>query len=252
MIDQNFIFFSSIEPSRQTLVFIHGFPDNYNVWQLQKEHFSHRFNLLFIAMPGTLDEEFNKTDYNVETIVSNISNYIEEIPVSRTEKLTIIGHDMGGPIAHKLALKYNTKAKLILVNTYSYSLFKKAICSPNQFFRSSYILLFQLPLDKYLKKIALTLFSNEPKRPKNSLDHNIVGINSYRENRKLFLMDKDPIKMSISTLVIWGINDPFLVLPNLSIRSAMGEKCNFKELDSGHWPMFQSATEFNRYIEDFL
>ncbi len=248
-IDHNFILHRCENINAKTLVFIHGFPDNYHVWNKQIEYFKDKYHLLLIAMPGTLDEPIDKDSYKLNIFCNRIVKAIDQCP---SNELIIIGHDMGGAYACFLTYKLNhKKIKLVLVDTMSIGLFRKALSNPKQLIRSSYMLLFQLPVETLVRRIFLPKIVTDPKRPRESIDFNLASLGSYRTLIKGLHDDDQSMYDDVKLLVIWGSKDQFVLPLKESNWHQVSEKIEFKFLDCGHWPMFEAAEDFNEALEEF-
>lgn len=248
--DQFFSLYSSNYVSAQTLIFIHGFPDNSNVWERQLFALGEKNHIILVSLPGTRGDGFEIKDYRLRDFVDCLFEQLSKLGSRYLQDVTIIGHDMGGVYACELVQRLNGIARLVLVDTMNVTLFKKAVVRPQQFWRSGYMLLFQLPVDRLLRLIV-PKFGNFQKRPTNSLDTQLRGINSYRMlKRELLNYDKDDFQ-NIPLLVVWGKRDPFILPLKKDVWLNSFPKAEFVDFDCGHWPMFERADEFNNAIKDF-
>lgn len=157
--------------SKSTIVFLHGFPECSYAWL---EYLSFFHSLEFNVVAPDLRGNFlsNGFDSKHEYEFSKIVNDIEEIikPYT-TNKLIVVGHDLGGVIAWLLAERLPSVISGAIImscphpNAFAQIVKKHILISIRQMFRFWYISFFQIPripewyLSHKINKILKTLFS---------------------------------------------------------------------------------------------
>lgn len=124
-----------------TLVFLHGFPEYWQTWQSQLDHFSQDYHVIAPDLPGyNLSEKPQDISfYEISNLINFIAQFIKT--VSPSEKVYLVAHDWGGAIAWPLAAFHPQYIeKLIILNAAHPSTFtREMINNPLQRSKSEYI-----------------------------------------------------------------------------------------------------------------
>ena len=86
-----------------TLLFVHGWCINKEYWNDQTRHFSDRYKVGALDLPGFGNSDKNRSEWSFENYTNDINEFI------RTEKLKnviLIGHSMSGDILLLMDTKY--------------------------------------------------------------------------------------------------------------------------------------------------
>ena len=83
----------------ETLFFIHGFTGNVEEWYFQISHFKKKYKVIAIDLRGHGKSEMEEKEVNADDITKDINSFLEKKGIS---KINLIGHSMGGMIAHIL------------------------------------------------------------------------------------------------------------------------------------------------------
>ena len=245
---------------RASLLFIHGWAGDFSIWFRQIDHFSDRFNVVVLDLPGHGKSDWR--DINFESLIDDI------IFISRSLKLKdiiVFGLSFGGQIAIKLALKSRLFKRLVLIDT-APKFVKDEGFNAGLDSREIEKLSGQIDTDfpNILVVFAHSLFTIEEKQKeifvslwdlfrrkkcfpqKDALKRMLVMIG------KIDLRDQLH-KIKIPTLIISGEKDyicPLFVsefmnknIPNSQLRII--EKC-------GHLPFLTEEAQFNSIIDGFL
>ena len=93
---------------KPTLVFLHGWGQSARVWFAQAEHFSERFDLHFLNLPGHSGVPDAAADDWVEVLANKLPQ----------QSSILVGWSLGGIMAMQIALKYAERvAALALIST---------------------------------------------------------------------------------------------------------------------------------------
>ncbi|MEL6972683.1 MAG: alpha/beta fold hydrolase [Bacteroidota bacterium] len=107
----------------ETIIFLHGWPTNAQLWQAQVEALHSNYRVITFDWLG-----FGASDKPTEhtytfTAQEEILDVVINELVSIDEKVTLIGHDIGGPPTILWASENPERiARLILLNTVLYTL----------------------------------------------------------------------------------------------------------------------------------
>ena len=257
--NQQFYLGNEFDSSRTTLFFLHGFPDNFRVWDKVYESLRDKFNIICPSAPGTVIE---KLDLAKEYRLENLSRYYREILLFEMKEMTpitIIAHDMAGPYAHHMLDFLPCQTKLICINTLSGQMFMDRKFNPNQVFRSSYMSVFQMPfvnknfVGKFwyeFRKSAALLGQSAVMNIPDSYTENILnGFNFYKSLLKDVPKFMDGRSWANEVHYIWSTNDPFLVRPTDKEMRKRYLNWKIEFIKSGHWPMLDDPELLASLIE---
>lgn len=255
--------------SGETLLFVHGFPENWYSWRHQLEAFAGQYHVVAPDMRG-----YNETDqcgpYDTDTLQDDLVALIDHLGV---ERVHLVGHDWGAGIAWLFAMNHADRLRsLTICNVPHPAIARDMLKSPPQLMKSWYMLFFQLP---WLPEMALSTKNYQVLaraiirdcRPGTFTrediqfyldswrDHGLSGgINWYRalfRSRKQ-LADPVPI-ITTPTLVIWGRNDRFLGEELTRNTEAYVAKLELHLLPGiSHWVQQEAAGEVNRLLAAHL
>lgn len=86
--------YNDLDPTRPTILAIHGYPDNHHVWDAVAELLTERYNVVAFDVRGAGDsaEPAARSGYRFAQLVSDIDTVIEHLGVQRVH---LLGHDWG-------------------------------------------------------------------------------------------------------------------------------------------------------------
>ena len=100
-----------IEPSKDTIVFLHGSGLSHIVWSLTEQFFSNKnFNVLSIDLPGHGNSEGPCLD-SIEKIADWLEKFFEELKLNN---IILVGHSQGCLEALEYSFKYKDRLKKIV------------------------------------------------------------------------------------------------------------------------------------------
>ena len=248
---------------------LHGFPECWFSWRETLVEFSDKYWVVAVDMRGygESDKPERVKDYDVHTLVEDIREFIQ---VLGKEKSILVAHDWGGALAWNLAAKYpELFERHINVNSPHPGVKKQLIkTSPDQIFRSWYMVFFQL---RYIPELLLRsndfrIFNNIFQRSENKMTPEEVEvykyyysqskalsapINYYRQN--FFYQEKNLPKVSVNSLIIWGTDDHALSrkIPELTFQFCEQLQVQYLQ-NCGHNVMQEKPKEAHTYMRKFL
>ncbi|MBU2879252.1 alpha/beta fold hydrolase [Aliiglaciecola lipolytica] len=272
-----------------TLIFLHGFPENWRTWRNQMTHFCKHYRVIAPDLPG-YNQSSKPNDiefYQVTNLVEVLSRFVTFVAAG--QPVSLIAHDWGGAIAWPLvAFHADLFSSLVILNAAHPSTFTREMIS-NQVQRekSGYIhqLIASDAIEKvseddfrFLKDMFLDENGNSALTPAEILEYQqswqISGVldamlNYYRVMPQLAPVNtnghasgpvKDTQKMKIPnirinvpTLVLWGIRDLAFV-PEI-LNGLDDYVPNLKVVrfeNANHWLHHQYPQQVNEQIERFL
>ncbi len=105
----------AFDPSKPTVVFIHGVLNDHSVWILQSRYMAnHGWNVLAVDLPGHC-----KSEGDAPASVEEAANFIEALlDAAQIEKAALIGHSWGSLIAMEAAATLGDRiTHLVLIGT---------------------------------------------------------------------------------------------------------------------------------------
>jgi epoxide hydrolase 4 len=231
------------------ILFLHGFPDNPEVWRYCVEYFEGR------AVCRT--PELHSLTFQDQ--IKRVHEMTEDGPA------VLVGHDMGGPLATEFALRYPERvSRIVLVNTMDLGMFVRRLGGLKQLMKSSYMGVFVNPLVNtttlrpFAKKLLNFVYDRGRLPAHDRLRSNsaevLDGLGRYKEMalrapKKLL----EPITaISHRVDVIFGHHDPFLQMPTDAELKSFFHDAHLHKMKSGHWPMRTHPEDFHKLLERIL
>jgi pimeloyl-ACP methyl ester carboxylesterase len=191
-------------------------------------------------MWGFGDSDRNPQRYSLEAYVAQLDLFMEELGVM---KATVVGHSMGAAVALLFAERYPDRVDRIMA--VSTPLAASAV-SKRLLAGSGGAL-----LDRMLGRRAVSDYP-EVEMEAVKTDFNAVAATA-RSLDTLDLRGTLDELDGIPTLLVFGNKDPFVTpLTNDDLRDLEGYVRPIGLNDSGHFPMLDEASKFQRLLRDFL
>jgi len=222
------------------LVFLHGWLGSWRYWMPTMDNLSDRFRTYAFDMWGFGDSDRNPQRYSLEAYVAQLDLFMEELGVM---KASMVGHSMGAAVALLFAERYPDRVDRIM-----------AVSAPLASAAVSKRLLTGgggSLLDRMLGRRAVSDYP-EVELEAAKTDFNAVvatarSLDSLDLRGTLNDLDNTP------TLLVFGNKDPFVTpLTNSHLRDLDGYVRPIVLNDSGHFPMLDEASKFQRLLRDFL
>ncbi len=128
-------------------ILLHGFPDSAESWRRQIPILAaagYRVVAPWLRGYGQSSRPRGVEAYDIDELVNDVVGLVEQSDDARAALL--VGHDWGGVIAWKFAIDHPALVEqLVILNAPHPATFARALRTPDQLARSSYILFFQLP-----------------------------------------------------------------------------------------------------------
>lgn len=260
------------DPSRPTVLLLHGFPSASHMFRDLIPELADEFHVIAPDLPGfgmTEQPARDKFAYNFENITNVIDRFTEVVGLT---KFAIYVFDYGAPVGFRLAVRHPEKITAIVTqngNTYlegvseAFAPVQAYWNDPSQANRDALrgFLAPETTLFQYTHGVAdASLVSPDGRnlddfylaRPGND-EIQLDLLLDYQSNVALYdtiqayLREKQP-----PVLAIWGKNDPFFVPPGAEAfkRDVPGADVRFVE--SGHFALETHASEIGAAMREFL
>jgi len=126
---------------RQTIIFLHGFPEYWGTWHAQLDYFANHYRVIAPDLPGynLSDKPQQQSFFAVPNLIQFMAKFIQD--VAPQEKIILVAHDWGGAIAWPLTAFFpHLIEQLVILNAAHPSTFtREMIHNPEQRQKSEYI-----------------------------------------------------------------------------------------------------------------
>jgi pimeloyl-ACP methyl ester carboxylesterase len=97
-----------------TLVFIHGWSNNRSIWDAQISHFSEKYKVITVDLPGFGESGNNRQSWSIVSFGNDVAAVINKLDL---EQVVLVGFSMGGPVAIETANTVSERvAGIVLVD----------------------------------------------------------------------------------------------------------------------------------------
>ena len=249
------------------LLFLHGLGGSWKDWAANLPAFASTHQVIAIDFPGFGDSEKPEGEYSIEWLTAIAEKFLQE---RKLERVTLVGHSLGGLVALNLATQPNSRVKkLVVANVVgvgdkaeflSYVLTKK-IMGPETRWESLEGALrdkFKSMIESFIKdrkpKTAREFFESVPKVPITGTPLLPMTPN-VQLTASIIDFDIRPKLASINqpTLILWGAKDPVAPPQDASLlQKGIRQSTLIFFPTAGHSPMIDQPGPFNREVSNFL
>ena len=266
------------------IVFLHGFPESHRTWRGLVPLLDDRYRLIMPDQRGfaASDAPPDKDDYTTDTIVADLFALVDRLGL---DDFTLVGHDWGGAVAWAAALRGDPRlTRLVIINAPHPVVFQKSLIEDaDQRAASQYITAFRTPgfeqaveamgWDSFFDKtfsghVDLALIPAEEKA-QYLADWTQPGVftamlNWYRAAAVMvpppsvtvplpdFLL-KAFAKVTVPTLVVWGMKDEALLPLQLDGLDTLVEDLTVARVpDAGHFVPWEQPQAVAAALRPFL
>ncbi len=219
------------------LIFLHGWVGSWRYWIPTMQAASISFRAYAMDLWGFGDSAKSQTKYSIECQLTMVDSFLEKMGIA---KVALIGHGLGAIVALKFAER---KPDLVdRVMAISYPMGEPAITPKLRASPPADL------LDWLLSRIpaADAVRMEVPKT-------DTVAITTSLDDLKNMNLVELSTRMATPCLLVHGQNDPSMVIPTFEDLAFLPERTHYIVLDqSGHFPMLDETSKFNRLMADFL
>ncbi len=254
------------------VLLLHGFPEFWYSWRHQLPTLADAgMRVVALDLRGYNLSERPRSGYDVATLVEDVRGVVAAFGEPRAD---IVGHDWGGILAWACAIRApDVVRRLAVLDAPHPAAILRAIRSPRQLLRSSYVAFFQLPRvperalagndfallrhmwhdaaqgQSWLSDEDVQRFIAALARPAAVL----AGLAYYRQlwrGRDALV----PLRLIESpALLLWGDRDPYLGVELTDGLTPWVRDLRIRRYSSaGHWLQQQMPEDVNRALVDFL
>ena len=266
------------------VIMLHGFPESHRTWRGLAPRLQGRFRLIMPDQRGFAgsDRPQDVGAYKTKLLVEDLFALTDSLGI---ESFALVGHDWGGAVAWAAAIGGNPRIeRLAIVNSPHPAIFQKSLIqSSEQRAASQYINAFRAPgIEAYIEgkgwewffektfgsHVDLSLIPEAEKRQYiaewSQSGALTAMLNWYRATNLVVpppgitvpLPDallRMARKISVPTLVVWGMRDPALLPMQLDGLNEVIEDVRVVRLpDAGHFAPWEAPDEVARELAPFL
>jgi pimeloyl-ACP methyl ester carboxylesterase len=239
IVDEGLVHYEVLGRGRP-LIFLHGWLGSWRYWMPTMDNLSDRFRTYAFDMWGFGDSDRNPQRYDLESYVVQLDRFMEELGVT---KASLVGHSMGAAVSLMFAERYPDRVDRIMAVSAplaSGSISKRLISSGGNAL-----------LDRMLGRRAVVDYQ-EVEQEATKTDPNAI-LSTARALDRLNLLDALDNLDTTPLLLVYGHKDSFITpLSNDDLREINGNVRPIGLADSGHFPMLDEASKFQRLLRDFL
>jgi pimeloyl-ACP methyl ester carboxylesterase len=250
---------------KPVLLWIHGLSGLWQNWLLNIPAFMDRYRCVAPDLPGFGESEMPREEISISGYARAVSALCDELDV---ENPVVIGNSMGGFVGAELAISEPTRVeKLVLVSAAGLSteyiamepllvgarLF--ALVTARTGARSDPVV-----RRRRLRRAMLQGVLRYPEKLSAPLTWELVQgankpgfLDALRANLDYSFRDR-LAAIEVPTLIVWGRNDIILPVGDAErYRDLIGPNARVEIFDdTGHVPMIERPTRFNRLLDEFL
>ncbi|MGD1834186.1 MAG: alpha/beta fold hydrolase [Nitrososphaeraceae archaeon] len=244
------------------ILFIHGLGSSSIVWKDIPQALSENFHTIAVDLIGFGQSDKPSLNYTISYFVLFIEKFLKSIGIKDHEKVTLIGHSLGGYIATEYAIKNKERIeKLVLID--SSGMLNKPTLLLEEYLEAAMETNQTLKFNK-LKKVFENLLS-EPSRLLPVIVHFFIAViekpgakhafKSAFENSTTTTLDLEKLKKikDISCLLIWGKKDNLIPVDHIYKFSKILIDAKLLIIDdAGHSPYIEKTAIVYHKLIAFL
>ncbi|MCE5289541.1 MAG: alpha/beta fold hydrolase [Nocardiaceae bacterium] len=267
--------------NNSTVLLVHGYPDNSDVWLPVVERLTPRFHVVTYDVRGTggsqPGEEFG--GYGLDLLVADLASVLDQV-VPRGRKVHLVAHDWGSIQSWEAVLDPHIAE---YISTYTYfgapaldhaAHWLRGLVKPDaeslgslagQLAKSWYIMMFQLPLvapflwrnglDKIFPAVVGKIEGLRPEdlpTPAELQKDGAYGVGMYRANFIPKLLKPGEGRTNLPVQVIETTKDPFVHAGLIEEAARRVPNLVHRKIDAGHWVQRSHPDEVAKLIIQFI
>lgn len=263
------------DPSKPTIVLLHGFPSSSHTYRELIPLLSGRFHVIapdYLGSGFSDHHDPDQTTYTFDMLADYVLALLEQLKIS---KYSLYIQDFGAPVGFRVMLRSPTSLQALIVqnaNAYSDGLTEKR----KKFFKNAhndrseenvaslfgFVSKSAIINQQYLRDVRGKEYLISP----DTWTHDLSFLQTEKDRKiqvqlfqdyynnilsypiwQAFLRERQP-----PTLIVWGKNDPAFIVAGAKAYLRDVPKAELHLLDAGHFAVEEKAVEIAQYIYDFL
>lgn len=242
----------------ETLLMIHGFGANRDNWLRFARHFTDRYKVIAVDLPGFGESDKPDVSYDVASQVERLRAFVGTLGIKR---LHLIGNSMGGHIAALYAARHPEQVLSVALldnagidsprKSEMFEMIERGQPTPLVVRRAedfdtlmSFVFVTPPPLPEALKRH----FAEQSMA--NQTHYDMI----FRQLREHYIpLEPELPKIQAPTLVLWGDRDRVLDVSSIDVMRPLLKKSTVVVMkDCGHAPMIERPGETAQHYKAFL
>jgi pimeloyl-ACP methyl ester carboxylesterase len=218
------------------IIFLHGWVGSWRYWINAMQAASTSFRAYAVDLFGFGDSDHSKSQYTIEKQAEMLDRFLDNLGIG---KIALVGHDLGALVGfHYLKSHYESVDRMMAINVpLDYELLTTRMRTTSA-----------SELAEWLtgrQPEALTALSDASKTDPEAVSASMSSLQAY----DIFPHVRN---FGVPCLFVYGANNPaFNSVPSPDNTLPMHmHQINLE--NSGHFPMLDNASQFNRLLIDFL
>lgn len=234
-LDGGFVHYEVLGRGRP-LIFLHGWIGSWRYWIPTMQAASISFRTYALDQWGFGDTAKNSELYSLDQQVGLLSGFLDQMGIG---KIALVGHGMGAVIALSFAARNPFTVDRVMVTS-----FPLGSATLNPRLRSA-------PISELLDWLLARLPVADGARAEAPKADQRAILASLDQLQTLDLLDL-AMRLTTPCLFVYGQNDP-AVTPQPERLAALPDHMHHIVFEqSGHFPMLDEASKYNRLLADFL
>ena len=249
------------------ILFLHGLGGSWRDWSANLPTFAANYRVMAIDFPGFGESDKPEVHYSIEWLTEMVEKFLQEQEI---DLVNLVGHSMGGVVALNLASLPKSRVRKLAITDavgigdksefLGYAMSKKIMGAETKWESLEGFLKneFRAMADSFIKdqkpKTAREFFESIPKNPLTGNPFLPMTPN-VQMTASIIDFEIRPKLASIRqpTLILWGAKDPVASPQDASLlKKGIRSSTLILFPDSGHSPMIEHPSRFNRELGKFL
>lgn len=236
LIEQQIVHYEVLGRGRP-LIFLHGWVGSWRYWIPVMQAASVAYRAYALDLWGFGDTAKFPPNYSLNRQVQLIDGFLNEMGIGR---VALVGHGLGAVVATLYALRFPDVVDRVMAISYplddTFVNARMRTASPSEL------------AEWLLGRNTLTepVLTDAPKTDPRAISDSLIGltVGEFKEAS---------IRLSTPRLLVNGQNDQAVTSPELDMVLSLPEQTHAVAFDqSGHFPMLDEGSKFNRLLVDFL
>jgi pyruvate dehydrogenase E2 component (dihydrolipoamide acetyltransferase) len=239
------------------VVFVHGLGGSLTTWSLNLSVCAEQFRICALDLIGAGNSDKADTDYSIPTLASFLAQFLDALG-SEWQRVSIIGHSLGGAIALAFAGSYPQRVeRLVLVDSaglgaeINHMVLALMRAEPtHEHLRSELSLFFARP--GLVQQALVDQLYQQRTQPGAHKALVATANAAFAEGKQQNDLRNTLASLLAPVLVVWG--DADAIIPVAHAQEVSHAPRHRIEIlaGSGHCPHIEQADEFNRLVLSFL
>ncbi|MCF2496729.1 alpha/beta fold hydrolase [Dyadobacter chenhuakuii] len=270
--DLNIFYREAGDPSRPTIVMLHGFPTSSHMYRRLLLELSDEFHVIAPDYPGFGNSDFPSAD-NFQYTFANISKVMDQFLESlKFPSYTLMIQDYGAPIGFRIATAHPERVNALIVqngNAYEEGL-SDGFAESRKFWQN------RTPETEQPMRAMFTLegirwqYTFGAKNPENispdtwDLDYAKISragnheaqldlLHDYQTNIELYPEWQQYLRNNQPPMLItWGIKDPFFPEPGAKAYLKDVKNAEYHAYNTGHFALEEEGVDISEKIRSFM